>query len=145
MHARELHFPNSCAQKRQQHRSDDSKLACNPKHSLFQPNIFMAIQIGDFVQLSDEHARYDMTDGVGTRDGSLRTPSDYGRVSGVDARLKLIEVTSVTRLDADAAAIKWSYGVRQLKRADQAVGKLCSCQPLLCFGCVCVHRSSFFI
>ncbi len=65
----------------------------------------MAIQIGDFVQLSeDEHARYDMTDGVGTRDGSLRTPFDYGRVSGVDARLKLIEVTSVTRLDADAGA-----------------------------------------
>ena len=105
----------------------------------------MAIQIGDFVQLSDEHARYDMTDGVGTRDGSLRTPSDYGRVSGVDARLKLIEVTSVTRLDADAAAIKWSYGVRQLKRADQAVGKSCFCKLLLCFGCVCVHRSSFFI
>ena len=104
----------------------------------------MAIQIGDFVQLSDEHARYDMTDGVGTRDGSLRAPSDYGRVSGVDARLKLIEVTSVTRLDADAAAIKWSYGVRQLKRADQAVGKLFFCQLLLFFGCVCVHRSSFF-
>ena len=87
----------------------------------------MAIQLGDFVQLSDEHMRYDMTDGVGTRDGSLRTSHDYGRVSSMDARLKLVEVTSVTRLDADGAAIKWSYGARQLKRADQSVGEEHSC------------------
>lgn len=83
----------------------------------------MTIQVGDFVQLSDDHARFDMTDGVGTRDGSLRTSFDYGRVSGLDARSKLIEVTSITRLDAEGAAIKWSYGSRQLKRADPAVGK----------------------
>lgn len=83
----------------------------------------MSFQIGDFVQLSDDHVRYDMTDGLGTRDGSLRTSHDYGRVSGVDGRLKLIEVTSVTRLDAEGAAIKWSYGARQLKRADQSVGE----------------------
>jgi hypothetical protein len=82
----------------------------------------MSVQIGDFVQLSDDHARFDMTDGVGTRDGSLRTPHDYGRVSSLDARLKLAEVTSVTRLDAGGSAIKWSYGIRQLKRADQSVG-----------------------
>lgn len=81
----------------------------------------MSSQIGDFVQLSDDHARFDMTDGVGTRDGSLRTPHDYGRVSSLDARLKLAEVTSVTRLDAGGSAIKWSYGIRQLKRADQSV------------------------
>jgi hypothetical protein len=41
----------------------------------------------------------------------------------VDSKLKLIEVVSVTRLDAEGAAIKWSYGVRQLKRADQSVGQ----------------------
>ncbi len=83
----------------------------------------MSIQVGDFVQLSDDHLRYDMTDGVGTRDGSLRTSHDYGRVSAVDGKLKLIEVASVTRLDAEGVAIKWSYGVRQLKRADQSVGQ----------------------
>ncbi len=83
----------------------------------------MAIQVGDFVQLSDDHMRYDMTDGVGIRDGSLRNTHDYGKVSGVETRLKLVEVTSVTRLDADGVPIKWSYGVRQLKRADQSVGE----------------------
>lgn len=83
----------------------------------------MSIQIGDFVQLSDDHARYDMTDGVGIRDGSLRTLRDYGRVTNVEARTKLVEVASVTRRDADGAAITWSYGIRQLKRADQSVGE----------------------
>ncbi len=79
----------------------------------------MSSQIGDFVQLSDDHARFDMTDGVGTRDGSLRTPHDY--VSSLEARLKLAEVTSFTLLDAGGSVIKWSYGIRQLKRADQSV------------------------
>jgi hypothetical protein len=83
----------------------------------------MAIQIGDYVQLSDDHMRYDMTDGVAARDGSLRSVHDYGKVTSVDARLKLVEVASVTRLDADGTAIKWSYGARQLKRADPSVGE----------------------
>ena len=98
----------------------------------------MTIQLGDFVQLSDDHARFDMTDGVGTRDGSLRTSFDYGRVSGLDGRSKLIEVTSITRLDAEGAAIKWSYGSRQLKRADPAVGKF-FCRALVRCGCVSCH------
>ena len=84
----------------------------------------MSIQIGDFVQLAEDHSRYDTTEGLGVRDGSLRTPHDFGRVIGFDSRLKLIEVASITRLDADGAAIKWSYGARQIKRADQSVGEM---------------------
>ena len=94
----------------------------------------MSSQIGDFVQLSDDHARFDMTDGVGTRDGSLRTPHDY--VSSLEARLKLAEVTSFTLLDAGGSVIKWSYGIRQLKRADLPLAELCLLAffPLWCCG-----------